>query len=136
MRQAPATRRLRVEEPAAEPVAERAAEAPLSGEDHWRKIAVQTGERLKYAEAQAADLRKAADEARARFSKYKDRLDKANAQVNELQVQLVTTSAERDELRAQLAAQATVARKVHEFRQSILDGPLWDLFVELAVSPQ
>lgn len=100
---------------------------------HWRTLAVQAGERLAFAERQAADLRKAADDARARFSKYKGRLDSANQRVNELQAQIITKSVECDTLRAQLAKQDVLAQKVHKFRQSILDGPLWELFAELAV---
>lgn len=102
---------------------------------HWRRMAVQAGERLSYAENQCKDLRVAADDARARFSKYKSRLDAANARVNELQSQLITVGAERDALREQVAQQDVLARKVHEFRESLLHGPLWELFVELAVSP-
>jgi hypothetical protein len=114
--------------------------------DHWRKLAVQTSERLSIAETQAKALREAADDARARFGKYKDRLDKAQTRVNELQIQVVRLStqletqravvAERD---AQLVKQADVARKFHACRQQMIDyvsnGPLWDLFTELAVCP-
>lgn len=101
--------------------------------DHWRKLAMQATNRLEIAEAQARDLRAAADEARARFSKYKGRLESAQARVNELQVQVVRVTAERDDARSQLARQEAIARKVHEYRQSLLDGPIWDLFTELAV---
>jgi septal ring factor EnvC (AmiA/AmiB activator) len=103
--------------------------------DHWKRLAIQTGERLQYAENQLGDLRTAADDARARFSKYKERLDKANQRVNELQIQLVNITAERDDLRASIAKQEVLARRVHEYRQSLLNGPLWDLFAELAVCP-
>ncbi len=103
----------------------------------WRKLAVQNGERIAMLENQAKDLRAAADDARARFGKYKGRLDSSSARVNELQVLVTQLSAENADLRSQLADQVVLARKVHEFRQSILEGPLWDLFVEVAVvSPQ
>jgi DNA repair exonuclease SbcCD ATPase subunit len=108
---------------------------PISDLDHWKKLAIQTGERLQYAENQLKDLRQAADDARARFGKYKDRLDKANERVNDLQIQLVRLTAERDDLRASVANQEVIARRVHEYRQSLLNGPLWDLFAELAVCP-
>ncbi len=109
--------------------------------ERWRKMAIQAGERLTYAENQLKDLRQAADDARARFSKYKGRLDSANERVNDLQAQLIAVHAERDELKAQLASeqeawkarladQDVVKRKVWEIRQSILEGPLFELFGE------
>jgi septal ring factor EnvC (AmiA/AmiB activator) len=129
--------RLRVEEHATavtiEPAVPVVAPKQPPDLDHWRKLALQSTERLNYAETQLKDLRVAADDARARFSKYKDRLDKANERTNDLQIELVRMTAERDDLRRQIASQEAVARKVHEFRQSILNGPLWELFVELAV---
>lgn len=103
--------------------------------EHWKRMAITTSERLQYAENQLTDLRSAADDARARFGKYKERLDKANQKVNELQIQLVNITAERDDLRASIAKQELLARRVHEYRQSLLNGPLWDLFAELAVCP-
>jgi hypothetical protein len=107
----------------------------LTDVTYWRRMAVQAGERLTYAENQCNDLRKAADDARQRFGKYKMRLDRANQDVNELQARLILKSAECDAMREQLAKQDGIAQKVHAFRQSLLDGPLWELFAELAVSP-
>ena len=101
---------------------------------HWRKMAIQSGERLQIAETQLKDLKQAADEARARFSKYKTRLDTAQSRINELQAEVIKVSEERDALRDQVANQAIVARKVHEYRETLLNGPLWELFAELAVS--
>lgn len=125
---------LRVEERAAAPADAAKAEPEQLDLEHWRRLAVQSAERLSYAERQLKDLRAAADDARARMAKYKDRLDKANERVNDLNVALVTATADRDRLRGQLATQEAVARRVHEYRQSLLNGPLWDLFVELAVA--
>jgi septal ring factor EnvC (AmiA/AmiB activator) len=102
---------------------------------YWRKMAIETGRRVEILETQSKDLRTAADDARARFSKYKGRLDKAQSRINELEVERIKLAAQRDELRGQLAQQAKVAKLVHEFRQSVMDGPLWSLFVELSVSP-
>ena len=107
----------------------------------WRTMAIQTGERLSYAENQLKDLRQAADDARARFSKYKGRLDSANERVNDLQAQLVaahaeldatkaTLAAEQETARARLADQDVVKRKVWEIREQMLNGPLFDLFGE------
>lgn len=109
--------------------------AVVTDVEHWRRMAIDAGKRLEYAETQLKDLRVAADDARARFGKYKDRLDKANEKVNELTIQLVSVTADRDDLRGQVATQEVIARKLHEYRQSLLNGPIWDLFVELAVSP-
>lgn len=139
----PTRTRLRVEEtpPAAEIVtAPHVVEAPNDVE-RWRKMAVSAGERLAYAENQLKDLRQAADDARARFTKYKSRLDSANERVNDLQAQLIAVSNDRDTLKSQLATQeeafhqkladqAVVKQKVWEFRQSLLDGPLFELFGE------
>lgn len=96
----------------------------------WRGMAVNAGERLAYAENQLRDLRAAADDARARFTKYKGRLDGANERVNVLQSQLIAVSAERDAIKDRLASQDVVKQKVWEFRQSVLDGPLFELFGE------
>lgn len=141
--------KLRVEEtPQSTPAAEMVqppVEVPAfdmeADRNRWRTVAVQTGERLAYAENQLKDLRQAADDARARFTKYKGRLDSANERVNDLQSQLVARMAEVDTLRAQLAAeqdalktriadQDVVKRKVWEYRQSLLEGPLFELFGE------
>lgn len=137
--------RLRVEEPkpappvvgkvvpiqGAPPASSALAVAPKDDLDHWRKLAVQNGERLRVAEIQLKDLRREADEARARFSKYKQRLDAANERVNDLQVALTTASAERDVLRARLPRLDVLKRKVYDYRQSLQDGPIWDVFAEL-----
>jgi DNA integrity scanning protein DisA with diadenylate cyclase activity len=91
----------------------------------WRKSAIELAERLKYAEAQCGDLRKAADEARARFTKYKTRLDHAQERINVLQVEKVAAAAdaeatiaalraENDELRARLTTQ-------DELKQGLMD---------------
>ena len=131
---------LRVEErqpPAAVPVpAPQTAKEKEEERDlaYWRSLAIRSGERLSYAETQAADLRRAADDARARFSKYKDRLDKANERINALTTELIGVAAERDELRARLANQSRVSQAVHDYRKSLLEGPIWKLFEELAVS--
>lgn len=114
--------------------------------DHWRRLAIQTGERLAIAEEQARALREAADDARARFGKYKDRLDKASGRVNELTIEVVRLNAEREtwkariaERDAQLLAQAEIAREIYACREAAREwfekGPLWDLFVKFAVSP-
>lgn len=102
---------------------------------YWRKLAVEARHRIEILETSAKDLRTAADDARARFSKYKGRLDNAQARINVLEAERIKLAEERDELRAQLAKQADIARKIYEFRQSILEGPIWDLFVEFSVSP-
>lgn len=125
--------KLRVEEPKL--VAAEQPKPVAIDQDHWKKLAIQTGERLQYAENQLNDLRQAADEARARFGKYKERLDRANQRVNELQIEMISKTAELEELRSQIAKQEVLARRVHEYRQSLLNGPLWDLFTELAVCP-
>jgi DNA-binding XRE family transcriptional regulator len=114
--------------------------------EHWKRLAIATGERLAIAEEQAKALREAADDARARFGKYKDRLDKAQARVNEQQVDIVRLSARVETLQAQVAerdaqlvTQDALARKVHACRQALIEwsqgGPLWDLFTDLAVCP-
>lgn len=108
---------------------------------YWRTLATQAAERLQIAETQLKDLRMAADEARARVTKYKGRLDNANERVNDLQAKLIVVSVERDamvermksldaEFNARLARHEVVKRKVHEYRQSLLDGPIWELFAE------
>lgn len=139
---ASAFKHLRVEDDAPAPVASAVPPelAPLVEDHdvaHWKKLALSNGERLRYSEEQAQSLRQAADEARARFGKYKQRLDGANARVNELQVALTDKSVEVDKLRAdidhlraKLARQDAVKRRVHEYRQSLLDGPIWELFAE------
>lgn len=113
---------------------------------HWRGLALATADRLQHAENQSLDLKKAADELRSRLAKANDRLDRANERVNALQVELVRVTADRDALRSGLSEEAKqvrallesrerVARKVHQYRQSLLDGPIWDLFQELVTSP-
>jgi chromosome segregation ATPase len=108
---------------------------------HWRALAIQAGERLQIAETQLKDLRVAADEARARMTKYKGRLDSASERINELQSKLITVSAERDAANDRLAdvdntiaqrvaRQEVVKKLVHEYRQSLLDGPIWEVFAE------
>lgn len=99
--------------------------------DYWRKLAVQNGERLKIAEEQAKALREAADEARGRFTKYKARLEDAQARVTALQIQLTDVSVERDVLRARVARQDVLKRQIYDFRQSLVDGPIWAIFAEL-----
>lgn len=128
-----AVRHLRIEEPAppAVKLVEHVAVVDVEAEVHrWRKMAVDAGERLAYAENQLKDLRQAADDARARFSKYKSRLDGANERVNDLQAQLIAACAERDTLKAKLIQQDIVKQKVWEYRQSLIDGPLFELFGE------
>lgn len=125
----------RIELPVGSVVLPAAAASTLPKPRDWRKMAIEAGIRLDIAETQAKDLRIAADEARARFTKYKGRLDASQARVNELEVERIKLATENDELRAQLARQAEISRKVYEFRKSILEGPLWDLFVETSVSP-
>lgn len=98
---------------------------------YWRDLAQQTAERLKIADTQNKDLRQAADEARARVTKYKGRLENAQERVNDLQTKLITVSAERDALRSQLASQDVLKRKVYEYRQSLQEGPIWEIFAEL-----
>jgi chromosome segregation ATPase len=121
--------KLRIEEPKPKVVEK------LNDLDHWRKMAVESSERLSYAETQAKDLRRAADEVRARLTKAKTRLDTANEKVNELNIELVRVSAECDRLRGQVANQERLARKIWECRQAIIEGPLFEVFAELAVSP-
>lgn len=113
-----------------------APKAPKQDLAYWRKLAIESGKRIEIMETQAKALREAADEARARFSKYKGRLDNAQARTNELEAERIALALRVEELQTLLARQAEVARKVYEFRQSILDGPLWALFAELSVSPE
>jgi chromosome segregation ATPase len=125
--------RIRVEEtppPVAEIVQAPPAQDLQAEVERWRKMAIQAGERLAYAENQLKDLRQAADDARARFTKYKNRLDSANERVNDLQSQIIAVSAERDTLKARQAEQDVVKQKLWEYRQSLLDGPLFELFGE------
>lgn len=112
--------------------------------EHWRKLALATADRLQHAENQGNDLRQTATELRARLVKANDRLDRANERVNELQVQLVRVTAERDRLRdsgdaerlrALVGRHEEIARKVHQYRESLLTGPLWALFEELVSGP-
>lgn len=133
-------KRIRVEEtPPAAPTPAVTVTAGSKDLEYWRTLAITTGERLSQSEgtrvAQAAQLAqrdKTLDELRARLEKSQGRKDTAQTRINELQVQLVNVSAERDELRAALASQEALRRKVYEYRQSLLEGPLWELFVELS----
>lgn len=113
--------------------------------EHWRLMAIQTADRLSIAEAQADALRTAADEARARFGKYKDRLDKAQATVNRQQVQLVRLTTEAEGLRRQLAekdafvaalqrSRSETAKKIHAFKE-VFEKSWWDAFAESATDP-
>jgi len=98
---------------------------------YWRKLAQDTAERLKISDTQNRDLREAADEARARVTKYKQRLENAQERVNDLQLRLIAVSAERDALRESIPDVERIRRKVYEYRQSLLEGPIWELFSEL-----
>ncbi len=122
--------RLRVEEPVVKLVEQKPEVDKNTDVHHWRQMAVAAGERLAYAENQLKDLRQAADDLRARLTKQKTRLDNANERVNDLQSQIITVSAERDALKQKLAEQDVVKQKVWEYRQSLLDGPLFELFGE------
>ncbi len=97
---------------------------------YWRQLAIEAQERIKILSAQLEDVRKSADDNRARMTKYKGRLENAQDTANNLQARLIAVSAERDVLRDAVAKQDIVKRKVYEFRQSILEGPLWELFAE------
>lgn len=102
--------------------------------DYWRKLAIQNGERLQYAENQLKDLRVAADEARARFGKYKTRLDAANARLNEQQLLMTKQAEELESSRARLVKQEALAAKIAAYRHSLLEsGPIWAIFEELAL---
>lgn len=114
------TNGLRVEEPVSAPV--RVITAPESSVEHWRGLALSTGERLAHAETQLKDLRKAADEARARLTKSKERQDSAQARVNELQSQLVAVTAERDDLKAKVLTQDAIKRAVWDMAQRVKDS--------------
>lgn len=110
----------------------------------WKALCMDTKRRLDIAQSSLEETRKSADEMRGRMTKYKQRLDSAQGENSRLQATVV-------ELHAKLEAQAeaiaqqdaalrdvqvrreAAARKVHEFRQSILDGPIWELFGELVV---
>lgn len=137
-------RRLRVEEPSSpivEPVVQLAPVAvvePPKDIDYWRSLAVATSERLAHSENLRKDLAasleargRTLDELRTRLEKSQARKDTAQAKINELQIELVKVSAERDQLRERIADQEVIKRKVHEYRQSLLEGPLWELFREL-----
>lgn len=108
--------------------------APAQQQDqdaaYWRQLATDTAERLKIAEMQAKDLREAADESRSRMTKYKQRLESAQEQVTALQVRLVEVSADRDRIREAVPDVERIRRKVFEYRQSLLDGPLFELLGE------
>jgi chromosome segregation ATPase len=110
--------------------------------EYWRSLARGAGERLKIAEEQSKSLRMAADEARARVTKYKGRLEGAQARVNELQSTLIEVSAERDSLRSKLSSTTTVSsaklarqeelkRWLFEYRESLLNGPIFEMFAEM-----
>lgn len=110
------TNGLRVEESSSRV---RVMSAPESSVEHWRGLALSTGERLAHAETQLKDLRKAADDARARLTKSKERQDSAQARVNELQSQLVAVSAERDELASKVMTQDGIKRAVWDMAQRV-----------------
>jgi hypothetical protein len=123
-----------VAQPRVVPIAQPRVEQPdaqAKDVDYWRAIAQKNAERLALAEAQAKDLREAADEGRGRFTKVKSRLDSANARINELQIALTRVSAERDAMKVKIGRQEFLRREVHAFRQSILDGHIWNIFSEL-----
>jgi chromosome segregation ATPase len=105
---------------------------------YWRQLAQETAERLKIADTQNRDVREAADEARARLMKYKQRLENAQERVNELQLKLIEVSAERDALRDGTVDRERVKRLVYEYRQSLLEGPIFELFAEFCrdVAPE
>lgn len=127
------------------PYGEPVALATVNTVEHWRKLALSTSERLSYAETQAKDLRDAADDARNRFAKYKGRLDNAQRTINLQQTEIVTLTDRLERAEAELArmgahygalvaAQTELARRVWEYRKSLLEGPLWDLFGTLATA--
>ena len=97
----------------------------------WKALAKSTGERLKIAEESLRETRKQADELRARATKYKTRLDNAQSQLNDAQTKIVEQATELETLRERVARQEIIKRKVHEYRESLLNGPLWELFAEL-----
>lgn len=99
--------------------------------DHWRTLAKDTSERLQMTDKQLHDTRAAADELRARLNKQKGRLENAQERINDLQMKLIAVSAERDAMREQLADQEILKRKVYDFRESLLHGPIWEVFAEL-----
>ena len=98
---------------------------------HWRQLALETAERLKIADTQNKASCEAADEARARVTKYKQRLGSAQDRVNELQMRLIAVSAERDALRESQPDVERIKRLVYEYRSSLLTGPIWEVFAEL-----
>lgn len=137
-------RRLRVEERRPTVAVEDAPAVPVQpdfGVEHWKRLALQTAERLSYAETANKDLRVAADELRSRQTKYKTRLDNAQERVNELQRDLVRVSDDRDRLHAEMTAmqaavegtlaKAHAAADAHEAARVALKRKLWDLFTEL-----
>jgi chromosome segregation ATPase len=68
------------------------------------------------------DLREAANEARARLTKAKERQESAQARGNELQAQLVLVTAEKEALAARVAAQDDVKRAVWDMAQAAKAG--------------
>lgn len=106
--------KLRVEESPPAVIAAPLSPPMVQDVDHWRRLAIQTGERLQYAETQLVDLRKTADELRARMTKANERRENAQAKANELQVQVVNLTAERDRLQAELDPLKDVRRKAYD----------------------
>lgn len=103
---------------------------PVDQATDWRKLAIATGERLSYAETQLKDLRQAADDARARFTKYKTRLDHAQERINLLQADLVRVTAELEETKA-ATAKAVDDAQARLVPQDVLKQRLWELWSNL-----
>ncbi len=97
----------------------------------WKALCEETKRRLDIAEASLKETRVSADEMRSRMQKYKQRLDSAQSENNRLQARVVELTSQAEAQAERLARLDAIRRHVHEFRQSILDGPLWDLFVDL-----
>lgn len=97
----------------------------------WRQLALDTKRRLEIAEEKLTETAKSADEMRGRMQKYKARLDTAQSENNRLQAQVVELSQRCEEQSARIARQDAAKRKLYEFRQSVLEGPLWEAFQEL-----
>jgi chromosome segregation ATPase len=114
------TNGLRVE--ASKPVASALAVTETVSTQDWRKVAIQTGERLQMAEASLKDVRKAADENRARLTKAKERLDSAQARVNELQAELVQVKAANEDYQTRMLTQEQIKRAVWSAAQQAKDG--------------
>jgi uncharacterized coiled-coil DUF342 family protein len=97
---------------------------PSQDVEHWRKLAIQSGQQLQNVQKQCTDLGKTADELRARLTKANERRENAQARANELHSQLIAVTAERDALRAELAPKKDVVRTVYdvleEAQQSLL----------------